>query len=158
MAKGRKPEEHRSIARNKKARHDYEILDELECGIVLQGTEVKSLREGHCSIREAYVRITPGGELDLVGATIPEYRCGNIYNHEPTRTRRLLAHRREIEKWHKRVKERGVTVVPLEIYFFKSRVKVLIGLGKGKRLYDKRQTERDREDKRAMDRAIGRRR
>ncbi len=158
MAKGRKPEEHRSIARNKKARHDYEILDELECGIVLQGTEVKSLREGHCSIREAYVRITPGGELDLVGATIPEYRCGNIYNHEPTRTRRLLAHKREIKKLADQIRAKSATLVPLKIYFVRGKAKLLVGVGLGKRKADKRQDLAKRDAQRDMDRAMSRRR
>jgi SsrA-binding protein len=152
-----KPQEHRTIARNKRATHEYEILDQLECGLELRGTEVKSLRQGHCSIAEAYCRFK-GGELWLIGATIPEYAQGNIHNHEPTRDRKLLAHRRELDKWHKRVKEKGVTIVPLEVYFSGSRVKLAVGLGRGKRLYDKRQTERARSDKRDMERAAGRRR
>ena len=153
----RQPEHRRVIARNKRARHLYEILGELECGVVLVGTEVKSLREGHCSIAEAYARVR-GGELFLIGATIPEYRCGNIFNHVPGRERKLLAHRREIDKWTRRVKQRGMTIVPMEIYFEGSRVKVLLGLGKGKRLVDKRQAQRTRSDRRDMDRAAGRRR
>ncbi|MAF65608.1 MAG: SsrA-binding protein [Planctomycetes bacterium] len=151
------PEHRRVIATNKRARFSYEIQDELECGIVLVGTEVKSLREGHCSIAEAYARVRDG-ELFLIGATIPEYRCGNIFNHEPGRERKLLAHRREIAKWTRRVKERGMTVVPMEIYFEGSRVKVLLGLGKGKRLVDKRQAQRARSDRRDIDRAASRRR
>ncbi len=150
-----KPQEYRSISRNKKAYHSYEVLDELECGAVLLGTEVKSLREGHCSIQEAYGRIKQG-ELWLVGATIPEYRFGNVFNHKPLRERKLLAHRREIEKWAKLVKLKGVTIIPLEVYFHKSRVKVKLGLCRGKKLYDKRQTQKDRDDKRAMDRASAR--
>jgi len=157
MAKQKKPNPHRSIATNRRARHEYDILDELECGVVLMGSEVKSLRAGHASIAEAYGRIKDG-ELWLSGATIPEYKNATQFGHEPTRERKLLVHRRELDKWHKRVKERGVTIVPLELYFKESRVKCLMGLGKGKRLYDKRQTQRDREDKRAMDRAVGRRR
>ncbi|MDP6539312.1 MAG: SsrA-binding protein SmpB [Planctomycetota bacterium] len=153
-----KESEHRRVvATNKRARFAYELQDELECGIVLKGTEVKSLREGHCSIAEAYARVR-GGELFLVGATIPEYRCGNVFNHEPTRERKLLAHRREIGKWTKRVKERGMTIVPMEVAFVGSRVKVLLGLGKGKRLVDKRQAARARSDRRDIDRAAGRRR
>ncbi len=150
-----KPQEYRSISKNKKAYHTYEVLDELECGAVLLGTEVKSLREGQCSIQEAYGRIKQG-ELWLVGATIHEYRFGNVFNHKPTRDRKLLAHRREIEKWAKLVKLKGVTIIPLEVYFDKSRVKVKLGLCRGKKLYDKRQTQKDRDDKRAMDRASAR--
>jgi len=152
-----KPQEYRSVASNRKARHTFEVLEELECGIVLVGTEVKSLRAGECSIQEAYARIQ-AGELLLVGATIPEYRHGNQQNHETTRTRKLLAHRREIDKWSKRVREKGMTVVPLEVYFQGSRVKVRVGLCRGKKLHDKRATQRDRDDRRQMERALRRRR
>lgn len=155
MAK--KPELRRSISRNKKAYHTFEVMEELECGMVLQGTEVKSLRGGQASIAEAYARIIEG-ELFLVGATIPEYRQGNIHNHKPTRDRKLLAHRHEIERWHKKVKERGITLIPLEIYFQESQLKCLVGLCRGKKLYDKRQSQRDKDDKRAMDRAFKNRR
>jgi SsrA-binding protein len=155
MAK--KPETHRTIARNKRALHEYEVLEELECGIVLRGTEVKTLRGGKGSIAEAYGRFR-GGELWLVGANFPEYAFGTAFNHAPTRERKLLAHRRELDKWLKRVKEKGVTVVPLELYFHESRIKLRLGLCKGKRMYDKRQTERERTDRREMDRAMGRRR
>ncbi len=150
-----KPQEYRSVARNKKAYHTYEVLEELECGVVLSGTEVKSLRAGQCSIQEAYARIK-GRELWLVGATIPEYRHGNIFNHKPTHDRKLLVHARELERWEKKVKERGVTLVPLEVYFQGSRVKVRLGLCRGKKLYDKRQSQREKDDKRAMDRASAR--
>ena len=145
------------MASNRRARHTFEVLEELECGIVLVGTEVKSLRAGECSIQEAYARIQ-AGELLLVGATIPEYRHGNQQNHETTRTRKLLAHRREIDKWSKRVREKGMTVVPLEVYFQGSRVKVRVGLCRGKKLHDKRATQRDRDDRRQMERALRRRR
>ena len=145
----------RSVATNKKARHRFEILDELEAGIVLVGTEVKSLREGQCSLQEAYVRIR-GGELWLVGAHIPEYAFGNKQNHQPVRDRKLLAHAREIRKWEKQVREKGVTAVPLEVYFQGSLVKVKLGLARGKKLYDKRAAERERSDRREMERARGR--
>lgn len=151
-----KSEGKRVVATNRRARYEYEIQDELECGVVLRGTEVKSLRAGQCSIAEAYARVK-GGELWLIGANIPEYRCGNVFNHPPDRERKLLLHRRELGKWEKRVKERGMTLVPLELYFSGSRVKVRLGLGKGKKLYDKRRAERDRSDRRDMDRATGRR-
>jgi SsrA-binding protein len=151
------PEVFRSIAKNRRARHDYEIQDELECGIVLTGTEVKSLRAGHGSIAEAHARVRHG-ELFLIGAHIPEYAQGNVHNHEPVHDRKLLCHRREIDRWYKRVRERGITIVPLELDFKGSRVKVLIGLAKGKKLYDKRETKRQRDDRRDMDRAQSRRR
>lgn len=150
-----KPQEYRSVTTNKKARHAFEVLEELECGLVLQGTEVKSLRAGQCSIAEAYARIIEG-ELWLVGSTIPEYRHGNIHNHPTARNRKLLVHRREIDRLLKKVRERGMTLIPLEVYFDKSRVKCKIGLCRGKRLHDKRQTQRERDDKRAMDRAFKR--
>jgi len=152
-----KPQEFRSITRNRKARHAYEILEELECGIVLKGTEVKSLRSGHGSMAEAYGRIR-GGERFLVGANSPEYRYGNVFNHPPVRDRKLLAHAREIAKWTKKVRERGMTLVPLEVYFQGSRITVKLALCRGKRLYDKRETQRKRDDERTMDRARMRRR
>lgn len=152
-----KPDPHRTIARNRRALHEYEVLDELECGMLLKGTEVKSIRGGHGSIAEAYGRFR-GGELWLVGANIPEYAFGTAFNHPPTRDRKLLAHRRELDKWAKRVRERGVTVVPLELYFNGSLIKLRLGLCRGKRQYDKRQSQRERSDKREMDRAIRRQR
>lgn len=152
-----KPERVRSIAQNRKARHTFLVLDELECGLALVGTEVKSLRDGQGSLAEAYARIVKG-ELWLVGMHIPEYAHGNVHNHKPTRDRKLLAHRREIAKWHKAVKEKGVTIVPLEVYFKGSRVKVRVGLCRGKKLYDKRRTEKDRTDRRTIERAMTRRR
>jgi SsrA-binding protein len=151
MAK--KPQEYRSVARNKKAYHSFEVLEELECGLSLKGTEVKSLRAGHCSLQEAYARVIEG-EAYLVGATIPEYSHGNVFNHAPTRERKLLMHRNELDRWHKKVKERGVTLIPLEVYFQGSLVKCKIGLCRGKRLYDKRQSQRDKDDRRQMDRAL----
>lgn len=151
------PAERRSIATNRRARHDYHLLDELECGIALVGTEVKSLRAGHCSLAESYGRIK-GGELWLLGASIPEYSHGNIHNHVPTRDRKLLAKRREIEKWSKAVREKGVTIVPLEVFWSGSLVKVRLALARGKKLHDKRATERERSDRRDMARALGRRR
>ncbi|MEZ6020343.1 MAG: SsrA-binding protein SmpB [Planctomycetota bacterium] len=147
----------RSIAQNRRARHDYHVLDELECGIMLLGTEVKSLRGGQCSLQEAFVRIT-GEELWLMRSHIPEYAFGNSMNHEPLRPRKLLAHKHQIRKWGKRAKEKGVTMVPLEVYFDGSKVKVLVGLVQGKRLHDKRSDLKERQDKRDMDRAMARRR
>ena len=146
----------RAIATNRKARFEYEILDELECGIVLTGTEVKSLRQGLCSLAEAYAYFRRG-ELWLMNATIPEYRQGNIHNHPPTRERKLLAHKRELAAWDKRVKDRGVTIVPLSLYFKGSRVKLKLGLAKGKKQYDKREVQRERTDKREIARAMSQR-
>ena len=146
----------RTVANNRRARHDYLILDELECGIVLAGTEVKTLRSGKCSIAEAHARVIDD-ELFLIGMHIPEYEAGNVHNHVPVHDRKLLCHRRELERWHKRVREKGVTMVPLAVYFKGSRVKVLLGLARGKRLYDKRETQRSKDDKREMDRALKRR-
>lgn len=152
-----KPQERRSIAQNRRARFEFELLEELECGLELRGTEVKSLRGGQGSIGEAFAHFR-GDELFLLGAHIPVYAQGNVHNHEPTRPRKLLAHRRELDKWSKAVREKGVTIVPLELYFQGSRVKLRVALARGKKLYDKRQATRDREDRRNMDRALSRRR
>jgi len=146
----------RLVASNRKARHRFLILDELEAGIALSGTEVKSLRAGQCSIQEAYVRLVKG-ELWLVGAHIPEYAQGNRMNHSPTRDRKLLAHRRQIAKLSKAVREKGITLVPLEVYFTDALVKVRVALVRGKKYADKRQAERERSDRREADRALRRR-
>ena len=151
------PQARRSIAQNRRARFEYEILDELECGLELAGTEVKSLRAGHGSLGEAFAHFR-GDELFLLGAHIPVYAHGNVHNHEPTRPRKLLAHRRELDKWSKAVREKGVTIVPLELYFQGSRIKLRVALARGKKLYDKRAATREREDKRSMERALTRRR
>ena len=142
-----------AIATNRKARHDYEFLEEFECGIVLTGTEVKSLRQGSASLAEAYARIVKG-ELWLIGANIPVYNEGNRFNHAPARDRKLLVHKRELERMYKRVREKGLTLVPLSMEFRGSLVKVHIALARGKRLYDKRATQKERESKRDMDRAM----
>jgi len=147
----------RPIASNRKARFEFHVLEDVECGIALKGTEVKSLRAGLCSIGEAYGMVR-NGELWLIGAHIQEYAQGNIHNHKPTRDRKLLLHKREIQKWHAKVKERGVTIVPLSMYFKGSRVKIRMALCKGKKLYDKRQDKREKDDRRDMDRAMSRRR
>lgn len=147
----------RVLAQNRKARHEYEVLAELECGVELTGTEVKSLRQGGGSIAESYAMVRRG-ELWLVGAHIPEYKQGNVFNHAPDRDRRLLAHRREIAQWYKRVREKGVTMVPLSLYFKGPRVKLLLGLARGKKLHDKRATLKERDDRRDIERAFSRRR
>ncbi|MBR2185884.1 MAG: SsrA-binding protein SmpB [Lachnospiraceae bacterium] len=127
------------IANNKKAFHDYFVEEQLETGIELFGTEVKSIRAGHCSVKEAYVFIRHG-ELFVEGMNISPYEKGNIFNKDPLRTRRLLAHKKEILKYDQKLKEKGYTLVPLEVYFKDGKVKVNIGLCKGKKLYDKRET------------------
>ncbi len=154
---GKPTDGRRPIATHRRARHEYEVLDELECGIELRGTEVKSLRAGRCSLPEGYGAFRRN-ELWLLGVTIPEYTHGNVHNHEPTRARKLLAHRRELDQWEKRVRERGMSIVPLQIYFQGSLVKVTMALVRGKKHYDKRQTQRERDDKRDMERALSRRR
>ena len=126
------------IANNKKAYHDYFILDKYEAGISLHGTEVKSLRMGKCSIKEAFVRIE-NGEVIIYGMHISPYEKGNIFNKDPLRPRKLLMHKYEINKLMGKIKEKGMTLVPLKVYFKGSLVKVEIGLARGKKLYDKRQ-------------------
>lgn len=148
-------EARRLLAKNKKAFFDYEILERLECGVALLGTEVKSLRAGQVSLQEAYVRVDQN-EMFVLGMNIPEYAHGNVMNHAPTRTRKLLAHRREIAALHAKVTEKGLTLVPLSIYFKDSLVKLEIGLGRGKRKHDKRETLKKKDDKREIDRAMRR--
>ena len=126
------------IANNKKAYHDYFILDKFEAGISLHGTEVKSLRMGKCSIKEAFVRIE-NGEVFIYGMHISPYEKGNIFNKDPLRVRKLLLHKSEINKLIGKTKEKGITIMPLRVYFEGSLVKVEIGIAKGKKLYDKRQ-------------------
>lgn len=126
------------IANNKKAYHDYFILDTYEAGISLAGTEVKSLRMGKCSIKESFIRIDKG-EVFIYGMHISPYEKGNIFNKDPLRERKLLLHKAEINKLFGKIKEKGVAIVPLKVYFKGSLVKVEIGLAKGKKLYDKRQ-------------------
>ncbi|MCR4791517.1 MAG: SsrA-binding protein SmpB [Lachnospiraceae bacterium] len=140
------------IANNKKAFHDYFIEEQYECGIVLVGTEVKSLRLGKCSIKESWVRIE-NGELWIMGMNISPYEKGNIFNVDPMRVRKLLVHRSEILKLDSAVSRDGYTLVPLEVYFSKGRAKVRIGLAKGKKLYDKRESiaKKDRAREAARD-------
>ena len=125
------------IANNKKAYHDYFILEKYEAGIELAGTEVKSIRMGHCSIKEAYVEIKQG-QISIVGMHISPYEKGNIFNRDPLRTRKLLMHKSEIRKLGEKIREKGFTLMPLSVYLKGSLVKVEIGLAKGKKLYDKR--------------------
>ena len=132
------------IASNKKALHDYFVLQKLEAGIELMGTEVKSLRGGKANLKDSYVAIEHG-EAYLLAAHISPYSHGNIANHDPERKRRLLLHKREIEKLHEQIQEKGLTVVPLRMYFKSSRVKIEIAVVRGKKLFDKRETEKRRE-------------
>jgi SsrA-binding protein len=145
--------ERESIAKNRRARHDYQILDTWEAGIVLTGSEVKSLRDGKANISDAY-GIVQGGEVHLLNLHISPYEKASHFNHEPTRTRKLLLHRREIRKMIGAVERQGLTLVPLELYFRKGMVKVALGLGRGKKLYDKRADEKKRDDDREMQRAV----
>lgn len=146
-----------AIATNRKARHDYHIAESLECGVVLQGSEVKSLREGKASLADAYATVR-GGEVWLVGAHIPPYKQASIQNHDPTRARKLLLHRKEIDRIAAKAAEKGFTLVPLRLYFSKNIVKCEIGVAQGKRSYDKRQAIATRDAEREMRRREGARR
>ncbi len=139
------------IASNKKAYHDYFIDEKYECGIELFGTEVKSIRMGHCSIKEAFVRIE-NGEVWIRGMHINPYEKGNIFNKDPLRTRKLLLHKSEIRKLLGKVKEKGYTLIPLQVYFKGSLVKVEIGLARGKKLYDKREDMAKKDARREAER------
>jgi len=139
----------KTIATNRKARFEYEILERIEAGIVLTGTEVKSIRAGHISLQESYATPT-SNELWLEGCTIQPYEQGNINNHIPTRPRKLLLHRKELRKIIQRVAEKGLTLVPLSVYFKGSNLKVELGIGRGKKLYDKREATKKREVERNL--------
>ena len=128
----------RLIANNKKARHDYFLEETFEAGVELHGTEVKSLRQGHCSIKEAFIHIE-NGEVIIYGMHISPYEKGNIFNKDPMRPKRLLMHKKEIMRLLGKIKEKGYTLIPVQVYFKGSRVKVEIALARGKKLYDKRQ-------------------
>ena len=143
--------ERKLIANNKKAYHDYFILEKYEAGIVLHGTEVKSLRMGRCSIKEAFIRVEDS-EMFIYGMHISPYEKGNIFNKDPLRVKKLLLHRKEIDKIFGKMKEQGITVVPLQVYFSGSLVKVEIGLAKGKKLYDKRADIAKKDQKREAQR------
>ena len=141
------------IAKNSKAFHDYFVEDRYEAGIVLSGTEVKSIRQGGVNLKDSWCQVKDG-ELWLYGAHISPYEKGNIFNKDPRRTRKLLVHRREIWKLSMATQKEGLTLVPLSLYFKDSRVKVELGLCKGKKLYDKRASAAERDAKRDMDRAM----
>lgn len=139
------------VSDNRKARHEYEILDTFQCGIALSGTEVKALRMGRCTLQDAFARIEDG-EAFLYNCNISPYEFGNRFNHEPTRKRKLLLHSREIFKLNQRIKEKGLTLIPLRIYFKRNWVKVDLALARGKQLYDKRESLVKRDSKRQLDR------
>ncbi|MEI6741473.1 MAG: SsrA-binding protein SmpB [Gemmatimonadaceae bacterium] len=141
------------IARNKRARHDYEILDTWETGIVLTGTEVKSLRDGRANLTDAFGIVTDG-EVFLLNLHIGPYGQGNVFNHEPTRTRKLLLHRREIRRMIGAVERQGLTLVPLDLYFVRGRVKVRLALVRGKQQHDKREDIKKRDAEREIARAL----
>ena len=142
---------------NKKARYNFELIEKLEAGISLVGTEVKSLRQGKAELSEAYARIRDG-ELYLIGCNIPPYEQGNLMNHKPTRTRKLLVHRRELKKLESKLVQKGFTLVPLRIYFTRGLAKVEIALARGKTHGDKRDKIKERQMTRDIRQALGRRR
>lgn len=141
------------VANNKKAYHDFFIEEKIECGIALHGTEVKSLRLGKCSIKEAFIRIE-NGEVFVYGMHISPYEKGNIFNKDPLRVKKLLLHKQEINKLVGKIKEKGYTLVPLQVYFKDGKAKVEIGLAKGKKLYDKRDDMAKKDAKREIDRKL----
>ncbi|MEL7497112.1 MAG: SsrA-binding protein SmpB [Planctomycetota bacterium] len=153
--KSKKQETHgHVIADNRRARHRFEILQQVECGIMLIGSEVKSIREGNISLNEAYVRVEEG-ELWLIGADIKEYRQASFWNHKPKRSRKLLVHKSELQKLSAKAFEKGLTLVPLKMYFnARGIVKVLVGVGRGKKLHDKRQSLKEADNKRRLSREM----
>src|SRR5919197_3581013 len=142
----------RTVATNRRARHDYEILETIEAGLALRGTEVKSLRAGQVNFKDSYATMR-NGEAWLTGCHISPYSHGTDANHDPERDRKLLLHRREISRLTGKVAERGLTLIPLRLYFKSGRAKLEIGLARGKKLHDKRSALRERETRREMDRA-----
>jgi SsrA-binding protein len=150
-------QERKVIARNRRARHDYHIEDVVEAGLVLTGTEVKSLRAGRASLTDGFAQITDG-EMWLLGVHVPEYTHGTWTNHEPRRSRKLLLHRKEIDRLARQTAERGLTIVPLSLYFLGGKVKVELAVARGKRTYDKRQDLAQRDAAREVERAFRRRR
>jgi SsrA-binding protein len=145
------------VCRNRRAFHEYLIEDTLECGIVLTGTEVKSLREGSSGLEDAYAKIEDG-EVWLIGSDIPEYSMGNRMNHKPKRPRKLLMHRREIAKFAGKASQRGFTLVPLKMYFKNGRAKVELAVARGKQLHDKRQAAKKADAQKEIRRALSDRR
>ena len=155
-APDREHDNERLIAQNRRARHEYDVLDTLECGIVLVGSEVKSLRRGTLSLEDAYGRIKEG-EVWLMGCDIAEYVEAHQFNHDRKRPRKLLMHKREMKKFANKAFEQGLTLVPLKMYFTEGRAKVLMGICKGRKLYDKREVLKKKVMQRDVDRALRRR-
>jgi SsrA-binding protein len=153
MAKKTPPSDTKLIARNRKARFNYHILETFEAGMVLVGTEVKSLRAGRCNLGDSYAEIRDG-ELYLHNLHISPYEQAHRANHEPTRPRKLLMHRRELRRIATKTQEKGLTLIPVSLYFKKGKAKCELGLAKGKKLYDKRQDKADKDVKRKMDQAL----
>ena len=143
----------RVVTTNRRAFHDFSILESLEAGLVLTGTEIKSIRDGKATIAEAYARFD-NGELWLIGSNIAPYTHGNRANHESDRPRKLLVHRRELDRLRASVEQKGLTLVPLRLHLKQGRAKVDIGIARGKKLYDKRATESDRQSRRDVERAL----
>ena len=143
----------RVVTSNRRAFHEYHILESIEAGIVLTGTEIKSVREGKVTIGEAYARIDRG-ELWLIGSTISPYSHGNRANHDPDRPRKLLVHRRELERLRVAIEQRGLTLVPLRLHLKQGLAKLDVGVARGKKLYDKRDSEAERQSRRDVDRAL----
>ncbi len=146
-------EEKQIVAQNKKARHDYFVLETYEAGIELFGTEVKSIRKGRLNLKDSWCSIDKG-EIFVNGMHISPYEQGNIFNRDPMRVRRLLMHKREINRLYGTIKQQGLTLIPLSVYFLKGRAKLEIGLCKGKKLYDKRETAAKKDAQRDMERAV----
>ena len=141
------------VSNNKKAYHDYFILDTYEAGIELQGTEIKSIRKGSVNLKDSFIRIK-NDEAFIENMHIAPYEQGNRFNHEPLRTRKLLLHKKQIKKLQKEVKENGLTIVPTKLYFNTSKLKVEVALARGKKLYDKRQDLKEKDSKRDIERAL----
>lgn len=154
-AKAARTENEKTIAANRKASHDYELLERFEAGIALTGTEIKSIREGRVNLREAYVRLQ-NGEALLLNCHIAQYQAGSYQNHEPTRPRKLLLHKGEIRKLAQATEQKGLTIVPTRMYFHRGRVKVEIAVARGRKSYDKRAAIADRDVQRQIARAVRR--
>lgn len=155
MAKEKNPDREKLVCQNRKARHEFFIEETIEAGLELKGTEVKSLRSGGGSVQESYALIK-GGEAWIFQFHIPPYEQANRYNADPVRTRRLLMHRKQINKLATAIEQKGYTLVPLEVYFKRGRVKVLVGVARGKKSFDKRASIKERDSAREMDRAMRR--
>ncbi len=146
----------RVVCRNRRARHEYDLFDQLECGIQLCGSEVKSIRANKISIEEAYVRVKDDG-VWLIGCDIAEYPQANVWNHDRQRQRKLLMHRREVRKFAEAAAQKGLTLIPLEVYFERGLVKVKIAVAKGKKLHDKRESLKKRDDQKVIQQALRKR-